>query len=192
VKILAFGHEKSVGKDTSSRFVTTHSRTVLRMTSVYNVGFSDKIKDIGHQLYSWAGLRPGAFYDEPANYHLKDVVLPSIGCTPRKVWIEIGQRMKERIWPSTWTDYLFKGPECDLMIIKDLRFPVEVEAIHERGGKVFKIERPSVPHTSDEADDPLLGFTGWDGVIINDGSLHQLHDRVIASVGGYISGSSIV
>lgn len=187
MRIVAFGHQKNVGKDTAAKFLTTHARTILGFSTVRKIGFADKLKSICFELYSWAGLMPGPFYEEPHTRHLKEIVLPLIGKSPRRIWIDFGQSTRERVYNETWSDYLFMGQQYDLMINSDLRFPHECDAIHKRGGKVYLIERPSIPHTSDEADDPLLGYPGWDGKILNDSDFGVFYARTITTVFGATS-----
>jgi hypothetical protein len=167
MKILAFGHQKRVGKDTACRFALTHIRSSNLVRHVEKRGFADKVKSVTHDLYKWAGLESGSFYEEAQNEHLREVVLPLIGKTPRQIWISFGNEVKAATYRDTWIDYLLHSVKCDFLIISDLRFPNEAEKIKSMGGKVIKICRPSVPHTSDAADDPLLNYDGWDNIIYN-------------------------
>ncbi len=74
--------------------------------------------------------------------------------------------------------FVFETIKTDFLIISDMRFPCEADYIKSLGGFVVKIVRPSVPHTSDEADDPLLNYAGWSDIIINDADLNHLYNRV--------------
>ena len=87
---------------------------------------------------------------------------------------------------DTSVEYLLNNTKCDLLIVSDRRFPEEAQRIQICGGMVFKIERPSIPHTSDLADDPLLNFRGWDGIITNGGDLADFHGQVIQTVKSYL------
>ncbi|NWF28222.1 hypothetical protein HW130_18440 [Streptomyces sp. PKU-EA00015] len=66
-------------------------------------------------------------------------------------------------------------------VITDVRFPNEADAIRARGGLVVAIERPGLEpireagHVSENA---LAGYL-FDDVIRNDGTVGQLHDRVM-------------
>lgn len=180
MKILAFGHQKRVGKDTAAKFVMTHLRSTNRVRHAQKKGFADKLKQICYDLYSWAGLMPGPWYEENGNAHLKEVVLPKLGKSPRQIWIAFGNEVKNAAYPDTWIDYLLHNSNCDFLIISDMRFPNEADKIRALGGKVIKITKPDVPHTSDAADDPLLSYTNWDGHIVNiQGELGKLYEDVI-------------
>lgn len=184
--IIAFGHQKRVGKDTAAGFVSSYLRVEKKVGSVKKAGFADKLKDVCHQLYSWAGLMPKEYYDQPNYSHMREVILPAIGKTPREIWISFGNEVKAATYLNTWLDYLLKSTESDWLIVSDMRFPNEADHIRELGGLVVKITRPSVPHTSDAADDPLLSYENWSDHIINDGTLADFYGKVIGVVDGYI------
>ena len=63
MKILAFGHRKSVGKSTASKFLTTHLRCEYPDLKIKEVSFAAKLKDISWQLFGWAGLQRGVYYE---------------------------------------------------------------------------------------------------------------------------------
>lgn len=179
MKVLAFGHEKGVGKDESAKFAMQYLRFTGRYKNIIKCGFADKMKDICHQLYSWADLKDRHYYDQYREEREK--ILPRIGKTPRQLWIDVGMGMRE-IFEDTWVHFLLNAIRADFVVISDLRFPNEAEAIKAVGGKVIKIDRPSVPHVSDPADDPLLYYTGWSDRIINDGTLGDLNQKVTAII----------
>lgn len=184
---IAFGHQKNAGKDTASAFVVQYLRTGSRFKRIQKRGFADKLKDVCYQIYAWAGMMPGIWYEENSDRRkYKDIVLPPLGKSPRQIWIAFGNEVKLAAYQDTWIDYLLKSTVCDFLAISDLRFPYEADRIRLLGGRVVKIVRPDVPHVSDAADDPLLDYQNWDGVILNDGSLNDLYDKVTKYVEGYI------
>lgn len=66
-------------------------------------------------------------------------------------------------------------------VVTDVRFLNEAEAIRKRGGVVLRVERPGfgplVQHASELHDQGL-----WDFVIHNDGTLTDLHNKVVAAL----------
>ena len=184
---LAFGHRKSVGKDTAARFLCSHLRIQKKGIDVYQCGFADKVKDIAHQLYKWAGVEPGDYYEQDSNIKQKEIILPRIGKSPRQVWIELGTNVGRSVYYHTWVDYLYYSLNCDICIIKDLRFPNEADRILALGGCIFKINRPSIEQTSDVADDALVGYNKWSGEIENNDNMADFHNAVID-----VAGSSIL
>lgn len=170
----------------------THLRSNSKVRKVVKAGFADKLKDVCFQMYSWAGLMPAAFYEEPGNAHLKEVVLPKLGKTPRQVWIAVGNGVRDWVFELTWVEFLLLSPKCDFLIVSDMRFPVEAERIKSLGGTVVKVVRPDVPHTSDAADDPLMSYTGWDHTIVNvTGEMNEFYGEVVSVVEDMLNGSSV-
>ncbi len=185
MKILAFGHQKRVGKDTAARFAMTHLRSNSKVRKAEKRGFADKLKQVCFELYAWAGMMPAAFYEENGKGPLKDVVLPKLGKSPRDIWIAFGNEVKAAAYRDTWVDYLFSSTKCDFLVISDMRFPYEADRIKGLGGVVIKIVKPDVPHTSDAADDPLLSYDRWDCVLTNvHGDMNRLYSDVTAIVDG--------
>lgn len=184
---LAFGHEKGVGKDTAARFLVSHLRTTRNGSNIQKKGFADKLKSMCYELYSWAGLMPGPWYEENSHrYKLKDEILPLLGKSPRKVWIEFGTSVGRAVYGSTWVEYLLRNAKCDILIVSDCRFPDEADMIKKRGGFVFKIERPGTVRSSDIADDALLGYDGWTGIIQNDSELFDFNNKIVGLAKEYL------
>jgi hypothetical protein len=150
----------------------------LKGSNIQHHGFADKLKDICHQLYGWAGLQDREYYETPDTYRLKDEILPALGKSPRRIWIEFATLVAREVYPYTWVDYLQQTVVADIVIIRDLRFPNEADRIHDHGGYVFKIERPGIVHTPDIADDPLEDYEKWDAVLQNNATLADFHKLI--------------
>jgi len=178
MKIVAFGHRKLVGKDTAAKFLVSHVSTTRKGLSIKVAGFADKLKSVCCDLYRWSGLMPGEFYEQPENAHLKGVKLPLIGMSPREIWIKFANSIRD--WRmDTWYQYLLSTVKCDLLVVKDMRFPNEADGILQRGGHVYRITRAAAPIEDDGADDQLIGYDRWTGTIENDGTLRDLHEKVV-------------
>lgn len=181
--IYAFGHKKRVGKDTAAGMLLKIIAERFPHTYIQKVSFARKMKEMCFQLYRWDGLMHPDQYECVHNAELRDVPLPTIGKTPRQIWIEFGTTVGRSIYENTWVDLLIRGPvgglpKASIMIISDLRFPNEAARIREFGGKLIKIENPRVPVTDDVADVALDGFDGWDYVIQNDGTIRNLREKI--------------
>lgn len=174
---IAFGHRKRVGKDTAARFLASQLRVEHGFNNVVVKGYADKIKDIAFQLYSWAGLKEGHYYDEHPEE--KEIPLPTLGKSPRQIYIAIGNCLRSDIYNDTWIDYLLHTVVADICIIKDFRFPNEAQAIQRCGGLLIKISRPGSPIDADGADDQLVNWDGWDYHIINNSDMRGFHNQVV-------------
>ncbi len=175
--IVAFGYKKESGKDTCGKFLNTFLKLEAPNLKVKQISFASKLKDISYQLYSWAGLKRAIFYESHREF--KEVVLPQIGLSPREIWILIGNKMRE-VYSNTWINYALCGVQADILIITDLRFCNEGEAILENGGIVVKINRPNIPQGTDPAEVDLDSWPDfrWDHIIDNNGTLQDLNEKI--------------
>jgi hypothetical protein len=174
-QIIGFGHRRRVGKDQISKFIDTILKIEQPKLKVVKVSFAAKLKETCYELYKWAGLERGIFYESEQGAKLKEIILPAIGMSPRDIWIKVGNKLRE-VYADTWIDCALKNfPNADVIIITDVRFPNEVAKIQIMGGRVYKIIRPGEPMSDDASDSALDGFTTWDGYIENDGDLAALH-----------------
>lgn len=172
-----FGHKKRVGKDTAARFLCSYLRTHRRGSNIQVHGYADKGKSVCYDLYKWAGLQPGDYYEEHGDE--KDVILPLIGMSPREIWIKfMSKAVRDKVYDLTWIKYLHHNVNCDVCIIKDMRFPIEADTIQEFGGYVYRIDRNDAPNDSDVADDALLDYSSWNGIITNNGTLHEFNKKI--------------
>lgn len=179
MKIIAFGHRKRTGKDTAANFLVSHLRMTYPGINVQKRGFADKLKAVAHELYAHHGLKPGSYYEEPENAHLRYVKLPGIGMTPVEIWIALGNGVRDRVHEATWYEYLLNSSRVDVLVVKDMRFPREAEGILALGGHVYRIDRDVAPVDADGADDQLVNFDKWTGKISNNGTLQDFHREVV-------------
>jgi hypothetical protein len=71
------------------------------------------------------------------------------------------------------------------IVFADVRFPNEADFIHERGGRVYRIERPGndnnlTDSTGNHSSEHSLDASHWDEVILNDGTVYDLHRKIMA------------
>ena len=188
MKIIAFGHRQGVGKDTAAEYLT---EVMSPKSRVGSVGFADKVKDVAHQIFGWAGLRPGSFYDVEKNRYLREVRLPYLNKTPRELWIGVGNGVRQGVdYEEVWLDFVFSSiGSLDVLIITDLRFPKEADGIKRAGGFIFRIDCPWAPVVSDGADNCLAEYTGWTGILQNDekGNLQKLYTQIDSIIETYLS-----
>lgn len=174
--VIAFGHRKRTGKGTLGQYLATELKLKYPGKRIVQIGFADKVKDVSHQIYGWAGVMPGSYYDTPANEHLREVILPLIGKSPRDVWIAVGNGLRASLGnEALWLDYAFNHHKCDVMIFTDLRFPTEAEGVLEHGGWLYRVDRASAPIVTDGADDILKSYDGWTGTFANNGTLNDIY-----------------
>jgi len=175
MRIVGIGYKKGRGKDTLANFMLNHLQLNCDC-SVKKIGFADKLKDVAFQLYGWAGLQRGVYYE--THYTEKEVVLPKIGRTPRDIWIETGNKLRE-VHLGTWIDYVINtNHRCEYLLVKDMGFTNEARALREAGGVTIKIDRPGEMAT-DGRETELDSWTDWDVVVENTGDLEDLYKKAV-------------
>lgn len=177
---IGLGAYKRVGKDTFADFLIQACRQRDPSFAIGKRSFAHKLKQVCHDLYSWAGLREPEFYETREGEQYREVVLPEIGKSPRQIWIDMGTKaVRQHVYEPTWLDYLLKGQhDLDVLVIPDVRFPNEAKAIRDAGGVLVKIVRPGFGPGPDVADRALLGYGGWDYVIGGDSGSSESMGRL--------------
>lgn len=184
MKIVAFGHESGVGKDTAARFLIGFLRSTRKGLSVQKRSLASKLKAVAHDLYAWAGLKDEAHYE--VDREARKQVLPALGKTPVQVWIDLSQAINERVYDATLPMYLLNNNGCGVAVITDLRTPQEANIIRKRGGLLFKVQRRpelrDVVLTDRNVDGLLDDYSSWDGVIVNESDMDHLYEEVVTKV----------
>lgn len=99
------------------------------------------------------------------------------GVTGRRVLEVVGTQAMRSLNENYWIDKaLEKAKLYDNVVIPDVRFPNEVEAIRKLGGKIIRINRPGCQRTGHESDN-------WDKLevdyeIDNSGTLEEFHENI--------------
>ena len=171
--IIALGHRSGVGKDTFAKML--QEEFVSRGHHAEITHFATPIKELSHDLFGWAGVRPPAHYDESRAD--RPLVLKRLGMSALDLWIRLGQTMRE-LHPDVWVwSALGQERQCDILLIPDCRFLNEVAAVWQRLGVVVKIESSHAPILDSVSDNALEGFCDWDYVIQNDGTIAELRQK---------------
>lgn len=176
IPVVSFGHRSRVGKDTCAGFLNTELR--MLGTKTVHVSFASKLKEVCYDLYSWDGMKRAIHYENiPADRQKK---LPTIGKTPVEIWVEVGNKLRE-VYLLTWVQAALRGQmNAEVVIVSDVRYPNEIEAIRLLGGKIYKVTNSRAPILDTVADRALqdLPDTDWDGILVNEGTLAELHTQI--------------
>ena len=157
-KIIGLVGRARVGKDTvASFFSKTHERR----------RFSQPMKDAIRALYGWNHL--------VLETDLKDIPDPTWGITPRQAMVNMAETTKKLVSPDFFVLRMFNQWNGEPIVISDVRFENEVQAIHHFGGITIKIERADVPrHEFENKIDSLQ--TTW--TVQNSGNLNDLRMEI--------------
>lgn len=176
--IVGIGSVARVGKDTAAQALVRELQFVRR-------GFADALKavalatnpivipqagtinvDVGHNRLHNLVIREGW---ETAKDRLPEV---------RRFLQALAEAVRNNVGESTWLDVVLKDPPTKL-VIPDVRYPNEAEAVKQAGGLLIKIERPGYAARGHESETALEDYDGWDTVIRNDGSVPELEQAVV-------------
>lgn len=112
----------------------------------------------------------------------KHVVIPEVGVTVRHMLQTLGTEwgracLHPDVWVRCWEA---QADRYELVVADDVRFPNEAAAIRRRGGVVWQVVWPDVLHIGDHVSEGSLDDAEFDAVIQNDGSLSDLHSKVLS------------
>jgi hypothetical protein len=80
---------------------------------------------------------------------------------------------------NVWVDAALTGhPEDARLVISDMRFPNEMEAVVAREGKTLRITRTGVGPANQHASEVSLDGADFDFTIVNDSTLENFQDKV--------------
>jgi hypothetical protein len=164
------------GKDTVAHYLwAEHGYT--------RVAFADPLKWASQYIF-------GLTYEQAWRDHLKEVVIPYWGMSPRQIFQLLGTEairgtFGDDIWCKRWM--LSYGPlsGTDHIVVPDVRADVEAAMLRSLGGVIIELTRDesglsgsTATHSSERG---LSTFPEYE--ITNNGTIQDLHDAVNAVLG---------
>ena len=113
----------------------------------------------------------------------KSFVVPEVGCSVRRILQTLGtewgrEQITDDVWVRCWEA---QASRHDRVIVDDVRFLNEAQAVKAKGGQMWKVVRTNAVHDGLHASEGGLDdWDGFDAVIQNDGSLSDLRAKVLA------------
>jgi len=154
IHVIGISARKGGGKDTAaanilSRLIPNHSCKTIR--------FAGGLKTVMRKCFG---------ITEFTSQESKDVAMDN-GKSVREVLQYIGTDVMRSIDPNCWVNWwesevLACWREHFLIVVPDVRFPNEVKAIQDMGGKVIRLTRcprPEDEHESETALDAMTDYT---------------------------------
>ncbi len=170
--------KKRSGKDTTGDYLVASKNFV-------KYSFANPIKRGAMELFG--------FTEDQVFGDAKDEIDPTWGITPRLVLQIMGtevfqydmpkyipelQVFGRSFWVKRFEQWYNQNKDLDVVIC-DVRFQHEVDAILKMGGTILSVQRPNLStgdeHASEKEMDSIVGITTK---IINDRTLHDLYDKI--------------
>ena len=184
--ILGFTGYAQSGKDTAAGFLVARGWRRL--------AFADILRD---SLYN---LNPIIVSDEsgdgmlvnPSHFRVRDIVdfigwdrakveYPEIRQLLQRLGTEVGRELYgENFWVERVMSQINRGEQ---IVITDVRFPNEEQAVHSAGGRVFRIVRTGVSAANGHASELEIDRLSVDGVIPNMDGLDLFEQDVLEAAG---------
>ena len=123
-----------------------------------------------------------------SGYHFvytdKEAIIPGLGVSARHMMQTLGTEWgRACIHPDFWV-MIARAETQRIMndggsvVIDDVRFPNEAAMIRDLGGELWRIDRPGVIYSGDHSSEGGLEDITPDRVIVNDGTLAQLKEKI--------------
>ena len=176
--IIGIGYRAHSGKDTVGQML-------VQGYGFHRVGFADALKDVCSVICF------GAVFPHVRHGDFKHDFTP-LGLTGGQLLQKVGVALREAV-PNIWIDSAHLLPKLVTyanVVVTDVRFLDEAQAIKDLGGILIEIRRNVAQ------DDHISETEGakikWDHVIENDGSLVYLHRKVTALMASLAPSASSV
>jgi len=170
-RIIGFTGPAGAGKDLAASMIPGGHR----------IAFADPLYQ---GLSTMLGIPEGVLRDRSG----KERTLVGFGASPRQLLQTLGTEWgRQMICPDIWLRVAFWRWEqaaaagASVIVIPDVRFANEARQIRSEGGEVWMIHRPGVEPVAAHESEAGLPLRLIDRLIVNDGTVDQLRERVEAT-----------
>jgi len=115
-----------------------------------------------------------------------------LGKSPRHLMQTLGTEWgRQQVHPDLWVLLaeqelnLYRGRKYVGMVVSDVRFDNEAEWIVREGGLLIEIRRPDAEQVSDHLSEAGISMEHPRVLVMNDGSLEQLYERLDDAVSDF-------
>ena len=167
-------------------------RAILEEHGYYGMAFADPIRYMLRQLLLCSGIST-EYMDERT---LKEEPIPQIGVSYRHLAQSLGTEWGRAVVPDLWLrlasshiadvcgagELLTQYPPR--FVVSDVRFVNEAAWILERGGVIWRIDRPGIEAVRAHVSEQEMELIGIDQTILNGGTLDDLRTQVAQALSG--------
>jgi hypothetical protein len=129
-----------------------------------------------------SALRDRAKKEQPVGF---------LGVSPRRLLQTIGTEWGRRtVCEDVWLRVALRQWQSasavggSLIVVPDVRFENEAQLVRDQGGEVWMIHRPGVEPVAAHESEAGLPLRLIDRLVVNDGTVDQLRERVVATFTG--------
>lgn len=169
------------GKDTAAAaLVERHGFT--------RTAFADALRDMLYALNPSIPIATDKEIDVPYHAPLQDLVdsfgwegaksEPHVRKLLQRLGTEAGRAV---LGQDIWVDTLFRSPPARL-VIPDVRFPNEAEAIKAHGGVVIRVDRPGCQPVNGHPSETALDDFNFDSVVHNSADIGHLEQSISSAL----------
>lgn len=178
------------GKDTAAEVLT-------REYGFTRVAFADVLREMALAIDPYVELEAASSDYPIVLYHRLSRVIENSGWDHAKNEYPDVRRLLQRLGTEAgrnilgdniWVDTALKNHKGHDIVVTDVRFPNELDAIHEQDGISIRIERPGVGPKNDHASETSLIDALFTHIINNDGTIEELHEKVVDVMDPYLEG----
>ena len=178
-KLIGLAGKAGVGKDTVADYLWEKEGAI-------KIAFADALRAAGAAIF---GLGPCNFLDRD----LKEVEIEYWGMTPRRMLQLLGTEATkpvfgDNIWLKRWFLSYSAVRDTDHVVVPDVRFDVEADAIRNLGGTIIHIVRPGAGLSGaagEHSSEAGIELRNGDMYLSNRGSVEELRHKV-DELWGYI------
>jgi cytidylate kinase len=158
------------GKDTVAKFLVENY-------GFTRVAFADNIRFIAYGLNPI--VKPGLCLQDAVNemgWEKAKTRIPEV----RSILQNLGVAAREHLGEDIWVTSALNAPtETDSLVITDVRFTNEADAIKARGGKIWRVIRPGVNAVNTHVSETQMDGYEFDEIIYNDRGLRELEKATL-------------
>jgi len=177
MQLIGIAGQRGVGKDTVGQFlVEDHNYHLIKMADYLKNMLRTLLRDAGLSLSEIERRIEGDLKAAPM-----DILF---GKSVRDAMMFLGTEWRDLIHTELWTRLTFsrivtlQDSGIQRIVITDIRFPHEVDMVHQFNGRVVKVERPGFENDVAHASENLVAALKSDFTIVNDCDLATLRSKV--------------
>lgn len=170
------------GKDTAAL-------ALIEERGFRRVGFADKLREFAlaiDPIVSVENLGYGAVVKHRLSHRVnaegwtEAKRVPEVRTLLQRLGTEAGRKI---LGDNVWIDAALRGIDANEdVVITDVRFPNEAQAIRDRCGEVWRIERPGLSAVNAHESETALDGFPFDATIYNGTTVEHLRENVIAAL----------